>query len=161
MIVGRTDGLAKNAFLISEFDLADFRLIVDVKLEPDTENSGIQFGSTPLADGDIKGYQADIGAGWWGKLYDHHGRGILVGAVADHHRPGEWNTYEILAVGNQIQLALNGHRTVHFIDSEERRGGRIAPQVHSGAARLFGNRSNAFIARCRRYQENIIELTTL
>ena len=134
VIVGRTGGLSRNAFLVSDFDLADFRLVVDVKLEPDTENSGIQFRSTPLPDGDIKGYQADIGAGWWGKLYDEHGRGILVGEVEDRHRPGEWNTYEILAVGSHVQLALNGHRTVHYVDSEERRGGRIAPQLHSGGA---------------------------
>ncbi len=134
VIVGRTGGLDRNAFLVSDFDLADFRLIVEVKLEPDTANSGIQFRSEPLEGGDMKGYQADIGAGWWGKLYDEHGRGILVNEVQDHHRPGEWNIYEILAIGNQLQLALNGHRTVHFIDDEARPSGRIAPQLHSGGA---------------------------
>ena len=36
----------------------------------------------PLPNGEVAGYQADIGAGWWGKLYEEHGRGLLVGQVA-------------------------------------------------------------------------------
>ena len=25
----------------------------------------------------MKGYQADVGPGWWGKLYEENGRGLL------------------------------------------------------------------------------------
>ena len=55
----------------------DFRLIFEVKLTPNKENSGIQFRSEVLPNGHVKGYQADIGAGWWGKLYEEEGRALL------------------------------------------------------------------------------------
>ena len=48
-----------------------------MKLTPNEGNSGIQFRSEPLPDGEMKGPQADIGAGWWGKLYEENGRGLL------------------------------------------------------------------------------------
>jgi hypothetical protein len=76
-IVGKTDGLAKNEFLISELSVGDFRLELDVKLVNNEGNSGIQIRSQPIAGGEMKGYQADIGAGWWGKLYEEHGRALL------------------------------------------------------------------------------------
>jgi hypothetical protein len=41
-IVGKSTGLAKNEFLISELSLSDFRLELDVKLVNDEGNSGIQ-----------------------------------------------------------------------------------------------------------------------
>ena len=28
--------------------------------------------------GDVRGYQADIGPGWWGKLYEEHGWEVVV-----------------------------------------------------------------------------------
>ena len=57
--------------------LGDFRLTLNVKLVENEGNSGIQFRSEPLPDGEVKGYQADVGPGWWGKLYEENGRGLL------------------------------------------------------------------------------------
>jgi hypothetical protein len=132
-LVGATkDGLARNDFAQSELLLGDFRLVVDVRLTPDTANSGIQFRSEGLPDGEMRGYQADIGKGWWGLLYEEHGRGVLHKPNAQAERPGEWNTYEILAVGDRVQLALNGVVTVDLRDPDGARRGVIAPQVHSG-----------------------------
>jgi putative membrane-bound dehydrogenase-like protein len=132
-LVGRTaTGLAHNDFAKSELLLGDFRLEVDVKLTPDGANSGIQFRSVVLPDGDLRGYQADIGLGWWGLLYEEHGRGVLQRPTVNPVRPGEWNHYEILATGDRIQLAINGVRTVDLVDPAGARRGVIAPQVHSG-----------------------------
>jgi putative membrane-bound dehydrogenase-like protein len=135
VIVGRTDGLQRNAFLVSDLELGDFRLVVDVQLSPDSENSGIQFRSQ-VHDGDqMSGYQADVGAGWWGKLYDEHGRGVLVGDEhADAIEPGAWNTYEIVAVGSRVLTGINGHPCVDYTDTEDRSRGRLAFQMHSGGA---------------------------
>ena len=132
-LVGKTaTGLKKNDFARSELLLGDFRLVFAVKLTPDSANSGVQFRSQSLQDGEMKGYQADIGKGWWGLLYEESGRGVLAKAAANPVQPEEWNTYEILAVGARIQLAINGVRTVDLEDGGGERRGVIAPQVHSG-----------------------------
>lgn len=132
-LVGRTtQGLAHNSFAFSELLLRDFRLVLEVKLTPDTANSGIQFRSAPAEGGEMRGYQADIGQGWWGLLYEELGRGVLQRPAATPARPGRWNTYEILAVGERVQLALNGVRTVDILDPAGARAGVIGLQVHAG-----------------------------
>ncbi len=133
-IVGRGPA-AKNEFLWSKTAVGDFRLVLDVKLAPDSGNSGIQFRSQKQADGAAKGYQADVGAGWWGKLYHEHGRALLWDKPADAHvKKGDWNTYEILAVGNRIRTALNGNLCVDYTDEKPDLKGLVALQVHSGPA---------------------------
>ncbi len=132
-IVGRTAGLARNEFLASELALRDFRLTLEVKLSGDQGNSGIQFRSRALAGGDIAGYQADIGAGWWGKLYEEHGRGVLAeGAGEERVLRDGWNTYEIAAVGSRVRLSINGTLGVELDDPGGARSGILALQVHSG-----------------------------
>lgn len=126
-------GLQHNEFLKSQMVFGDFRLICEVKLTPNKENSGIQFRSEPLPSGEVKGYQADVGAGWWGKLYEEEGRAIL------WDKPGEqfvnrdgWNTYEILAVGHKVLTAINGKLCVDLDDPKGATQGIIAFQLHSG-----------------------------
>ena len=44
----------------------------------------------------MKGPQADVGAGRWGKLYEEHGRGLLWKKSGEPFaKPGEWNEYAI------------------------------------------------------------------
>ena len=135
-IVGHSDkNVPKNEFIWSNVTVNDFRLSVDVKLLPDARNAGIQFRSKPINEhGQALGYQADVGKGVWGKLYHEHGRGQLdwnnnaAGAV----KPGEWNRYEILAVGHRIWTAINGKLCVAIDDPRGELSGRISFQVHSG-----------------------------
>ena len=133
-IVGKSaTGLAKNEFLVSQWAVEDFHLKLEVKLTTNDRNSGVQFRSQPLADGDVKGYQADIGEGWWGKLYEEHGRGILFDKPSDQHvKKEDWNTYEIQAVGSRVRTWLNGKPCVDLDDPAGARRGIIALQVHSG-----------------------------
>lgn len=127
------EGLKDNEFLKSQMVMGDFRLILQVKLTPNSENSGIQFRSTPEANGSVKGYQADAGAGWWGKLYEEHGRALLWDKSGEAHvKVGEWNTYEIVAVGSRILTAINGKLCVDLDDPKGARQGIIAFQLHSG-----------------------------
>src|SRR5262249_4629449 len=73
-IVGKTTtGLKKNTFLKGPLEVSDFKLSVKMKLVPNKENSGIQFRSENLPDGEMRGPQADAGEGWWGKLYEESG----------------------------------------------------------------------------------------
>lgn len=137
-IVGRSEQpLAQNEFIWSNVEVRDFYLVVDVKLEPNTGNGGIQFRSKKVNEhGQALGYQADVGQDVWGRLYHEHGRGKLDwtdradGAV----KPGEWNHYEILAVGPAIWTAINGKLGVAFLDlnKEAERSGLVAVQIHAG-----------------------------
>ena len=133
-IVGETKtGLKQNEFLMSDMILKDLRLTFQVKLTPDSENSGIQFRSQRADHGEVKGYQADAGQGWWGKLYEELGRALLWDKPGDPFvKKGEWNTYEILAVDHHIQTAINGNKCVDFNDPDGSLQGIIAFQVHSG-----------------------------
>jgi hypothetical protein len=133
-IIGASQaGLKQNDFLKSEFVLEDFRLVFKVKLTPNNANSGVQFRSESFEGHEMKGPQADIGAGWWGKLYEENGRGLLADKPGDAFvKPGDWNTYEILAVGGKIRTAINGNVCTDVDDAKVARRGIVGLQVHSG-----------------------------
>ncbi|MFZ9790879.1 MAG: family 16 glycoside hydrolase [Gemmataceae bacterium] len=134
-IIGSTTGLKRNTFLRSEMQVKDFRLEFLVKLAPDSGNSGVQFRSEPLPDGEMRGPQADIGKGWWGKLYEESGRGLLWKDSGEAHvKPMEWNHYKIEAIGAEIRTWINGKLCVDLKDEKVSRQGEIAFQVHSGPA---------------------------
>ncbi len=132
-IVGRSPGLDHNTFLVSDMAVEDFRLSMDVKLSPNAGNSGVQFRSEPIEHGEMRGYQADIGAGWWGKLYEENGRALLWDKPGDQHvHEGDWNHYVIEAVGGKIRTWLNGELCVDLDDDQGARRGVLALQIHSG-----------------------------
>lgn len=137
-IVGHSAAkVPKNEFLWSDVTVKDFYLSVDVKLTPDNRNAGIQFRSKKTnAAGQALGYQADVGAGVWGKLYHEHGRGKLDwnNRAAKAVNRGEWNRYEILAVGHRIWSAINGTLCVAIDDPKGELAGDIAFQLHAGPA---------------------------
>ena len=84
-IVGKSPGIKQNEFLQEPHDRRRLPSDAQVKLTPDKENSGVQFRSEALPDGEVKGPQADVGAGWWGKLYEENGRGILWDKSGEEH----------------------------------------------------------------------------
>ncbi|HVC97952.1 MAG TPA: DUF1080 domain-containing protein, partial [Pirellulales bacterium] len=132
-IVGLTSGLDHNEFLCGELAAGDFRLTLKVKLARNEGNSGIQFRSETVGEGEVKGYQADIGPGWWGKLYEEHGRALLWDRSGEAHvKPGEWNAYEIEAIGSRIRTSINGRTCVELDDPDGARSGIFAFQLHSG-----------------------------
>ena len=113
----------------------DFRLTVKVKLVNNEGNSGIQFRSEALPDGEMKGYQADVGPGWWGKLYEENGRALLWDKSGEAHvKKGEWNEYEVVAKGSKITTKINGQTCVDLDDPQGARRGIFALQLHSGGA---------------------------
>ena len=125
-----------NQFLWSKTPVEDFKLTLKVKEVPYSANAGIQFRSSRHDNG-ARGYQADVGKGWWGALYHEHGRKILARSADTKEtniKKGDWNNYEILAVGHRIWLAINGKITVALRDEQGELSGQIALQIHSGAA---------------------------
>lgn len=132
-IVGKSAGLKKNEWLVGPLELGDFKLSLQVKLVGNKGNSGIQFRSKARPTGAVDGYQADIGKGWWGKLYEEHGRALLWKQSGEKHvKPGDWNRYEIVAKGSKVQSFINGQPCVDLDDPPGARRGIIAFQLHSG-----------------------------
>jgi hypothetical protein len=132
-IVGRSPGLQQNEFLKSQMVATDFRLTLKLKLTPNSGNSGVQFRSVALPNGEMAGPQADVGAGWWGKLYEESGRGLLWPQSGEAHvKPAEWNEYMIEAIGSRIRTSINGKPCVDLDDPPGRRRGIFGLQLHSG-----------------------------
>lgn len=135
-LTGHSDAqIPRSEFLWFNGEVRDFYLAFDVKLEPNTANSGVQFRSQKIDEhGQALGYQADIGQDVWGRLYHEHGRGKLfwLDRAEKAVKPGEWNRYEILAVGPAIWTAINGTLGVACVDPSGERAGNIAVQLHAG-----------------------------
>jgi len=135
IIFGRaTEQLNRNIFLWTEKEYSNFIFYSEVRLIG--HNSGIQFRSTVDTDGHMAGYQADIGDGCWGALYEELLRGHLV-----HYKPkliehilhvNDWNEYQIIAFDDYILQILNGVVTAEIYDTEGAKKGIFGLQVHSG-----------------------------
>ncbi len=135
IVGGGGEKIPRNEFVWSKMPVEDFYLVVDVKLTPPSANAGIQFRSRKVdKHGQAQGYQADVGQGWWGKLYHEHGRGLLDKNEhgKDAVKPGDWNRYEILAVGPAIWTAINGTLCTALLDVKGEASGHIAFQIHGG-----------------------------
>jgi putative heme-binding domain-containing protein len=132
-IVGKSPGIKKNEFLKSHMAATDFRLTLKVKLVPNKENSGVQFRSEALPDGEMKGPQADVGLGWWGQLYEESARGVLSkGSGEKHVKVDDWNEYVIEANGSRVKTWLNGVLSVDIDDPKISRRGIFGLQIHAG-----------------------------
>ena len=103
-------------------------------------NGGVQFRSQRVTNHfEVSGYQADMGDGWWGCLYDESRRDkVLVKAepalIEKILKRNEWNDYEIRCEGRRIRLSINGHLTVDYTEADEKIPvfGIIGLQIHGG-----------------------------
>lgn len=138
------DGISKipdNVYLYTEKEYEDFefRCLFRLSGDPATGmiNSGIQYRSN-IENGNMVGYQADIGNGFWGDIYDEHRRAKLVGGDLSTLRhilkEDGWNSYIIRCKGNRHELYINGVKTADYVeeDPDIPSKGIIAPQLHSG-----------------------------
>ena len=139
-ITGSTDNtkITHNTFLIYRAaPFKDFVLHAEAKLR--NHNSGIQFRSEELPEFVMRGYQADMAEGnWWGSIYEEKGtRGVLVngwkGKAEKVVKPDDWNTVEVSAQGDHLQVWVNGLLTADLHDSA-RAEGLIGLQLHAGPA---------------------------
>ena len=152
--------LGHNEFLWWDGTVGDFELSLEYRIEGDpSANSGIQFRSKRLLDGQAKGYQADLDGGktWLGRVYDEHGRGLLVErgerkAIAPDGRTwsdvfappdsiraavktDDWNRYRIRATASHVTVSINDTLAAVLDDRDAKHAefsGRLALQLHSG-----------------------------
>ena len=140
MLIGRSPGIRHNDFLATTRTFSDFILRFQIRLVGGKGNSGVQFRSRRVPNShEVSGYQADIGGGWWGVLYDEARRNRPLArpsreTLAKALKPADWNDYEVVAIGNKITLKINGVTTVEYEEKDPKipRSGIIATQIHAG-----------------------------
>ena len=137
----------KNDFLATKKEFGDFDLSLKWKLEG-TEgfvNGGVQFRSKRIPNHhEVSGFQADLGAGLDGALYDESRRNKVLArpsmkVLEKARKPlGEWNDYRIRAQGQRIQIWLNGLETVDYTETDESiaQKGIVAIQIHGNATSI-------------------------
>jgi hypothetical protein len=133
----------RNEFLCTKATYGDFQLKVKFKLigDKDKANAGVQFRTKRIPNHhEVSGYQADVGQGYWGALYDESRRNkVLVKPekelIDKTVKFDDWNEYTIRCEGTRIRLWLNGTLTVDYTEMDDKieRTGIIGLQIHGGA----------------------------
>ena len=143
-IVGKTSEGSPNSFLCTDKLYGDFELKFEVKVDS-ALNSGVQIrsqneGGKP--EGRVNGPQVEISLdGLAGYVYGESAGGWMTpdGDRKPHQqfKDGEWNTYQIVAVGNKIETWINGHQISDLTHEERYKShpkGFIGLQVHGVGA---------------------------
>ena len=134
----------RNEFLAWREELGNFDLTLRWRIEGTKGfvNGGVQLRSRRVPfHHEMVGYQADLGAGYDGGLYDESRRNRFLAqpdaaTKAKALKPtGEWNTYRIRAEGPRIQVWLNGVQTVDYVETDPSipLTGQVAVQIHGNA----------------------------
>ncbi|MBB5033965.1 PVC-type heme-binding CxxCH protein [Prosthecobacter vanneervenii] len=152
--------LKSNEWIFWDGEVHDFDLTVEFRITGGpSANSGIQYRCQQSPDGHASGYQADLdqGAVWLGRIYDEHGRALLVergsrvSIAPDGRRwadvfaepksltsvikAGDWNKYQITATASHVEVRVNDILMSVLDDHEAKTAewsGKIAFQLHSG-----------------------------
>ena len=153
--------LKGNEWIFWDGEVHDFDLTVEFRITGGpSANSGIQYRCQQSPDGHASGYQADLdqGAVWLGRIYDEHGRALLVerGArvniapdgrrwtdvfaepksLASVIKAGDWNTYRITCKGKSIKIEVNGVVTTDIEDDKDA-SGPIGIQHHGEKGQTY------------------------
>jgi hypothetical protein len=143
IVGGSLEGNKQNEFLATKKSYKDFVLKLEWKLVG-TEgfvNSGVQIRSRRIDKpaNEMKGYQADIGKGYTGCLYDESRRNKMLikaddAVIKATEKPGEWNHYEIRCEGPRVVLKVNGTQTIDYTEEDKtlEQEGLIGLQIHGG-----------------------------
>lgn len=152
-IIGTTAPNTENAFLCTKKTYGDFELEFEVKVHSEL-NSGVQIRSHSVLgyqNGRVHGYQVEIDTttrGFSGGIYDEARRGWLQDLSKNEagrkaFKNNAWNKYRILAIGENIQVWVNGIKSSEINDDVDKFG-FIGLQVHS-----VGDRKDALEVRWR------------
>ena len=143
IIVGNTVANTRNTFLVTEKEYGDFILELDIYVEDEEGNSGVQTRShydvTAFnGEGRVYGRQCEADPSWrrWtGGIYDEGRREWLypmqLNAAAQHaFKKGGYNHFKIECIGNEMRTWVNGFATAYVVDTIDAKG-FIGLQVHA------------------------------
>ncbi len=137
----------RNEFLCTTKAFENFELTLRFQLEG-TEgfvNGGVQIRSKRIPNHhEMIGYQADIGQGFYGALYDESRRNRILAqptpeVLAQAKVSSGWNDYRIRCEGPRIQLWLNGVQTVDYTETDPdiAAKGVIGLQIHGNGKAII------------------------
>ena len=150
MIVGSNVLGTPNTFLCTEETFSDFILTFEAKFGKG--NSGVMFraqSNPEFKDGRVHGYQMEMDPsprGWTAGIFDEARRKWLYPMEYNQEaksafKLGEWNTYRIEAIGNNLRTWVNGVQMSDLVDDVDSEG-FIGLQVHSiSDSSLMGEQS--------------------
>lgn len=155
-IVGSTVEGSGNTFLATEKEYGDFILEVDIKLESEKGNSGVQTRShfDPAGHngkGLVYGRQVEVDPSdrkWSGGIYDE-GRRLwlypltLNTKAQNAFKHQEYNHYRIECIGNEMKTWLNNVPVAYLVDTIDSKG-FIALQVHAVGSKEESNKKIYF-----------------
>jgi len=138
IVAKNTQPITVSTYLLTKRKFTDFRLTATVKLVESEMHSGIAlWGKKYEKDGEKFSYMGHLvmfPSGWG--MHDLFRRGGLpvdgepAKKVGKQH---DWNDLEILAHGNRVRVAVNGHQVVDWRDPQPElvEEGPIGLQLHS------------------------------
>ncbi len=144
VVAGRLDEkIPHNQFLCTTEVYDDFELRLEVKLQGEGNNAGVQFRSKRVPQStEVSGFQMDIGRAWdrsvWGAIYDESRRKkMLAEPTAQINEKiviEGWTKMRLLCQGPRIQIFVNDVQTVDYTEPDDSipRVGVIGLQIHSG-----------------------------
>ncbi|UKT65038.1 3-keto-disaccharide hydrolase [Pedobacter mucosus] len=142
MIVGTTVKDSPNSYLVTDRAYGDFVLELDVMIEGEANNSGIQTRShiDPAGDngkGRVYGRQVEVdpsSRAWSGGIYDE-ARRLWLYPLSLHpeakplFKKAAFNHYKVECIGNETKTWLNGKPVAYVVDTLDKTG-FIGLQVH-------------------------------
>lgn len=151
-IVATTVANTRNTFLTTEKEYGDFVLELDIYVEDEEGNSGVQtrshYDATALSgEGKVYGRQCEVDPTWrrWtGGIYDEGRREWLypmqLNAAAQYaYKPKQYNHYKIECIGNEMKTWVNGIAAAYVVDTIDTKG-FIGLQAHSVAESRAGKK---------------------
>lgn len=142
-IVGHTVAKTRNTFLTTDKEYGDFILELDLFVEDEEGNSGIQTRShfdaaANNGEGKVYGRQCEADPSWrrWtGGIYDEGRREWLYpmqlnGAAQFAYKPKAFNHYKVECIGNEMKTWVNGIACAYVVDTLDAKG-FIGLQVHA------------------------------
>lgn len=137
------DNIGKTTYAAHEKEYYNFELRAQAKaVGPNNTNGGFQIRSAyNKDDGNMSGYQADMGDRYWGLIYDQSRRNKLLTKhpegidLSKDINWGEWNDYVVRCEGARIRVWINGKLFSDYTEPDEKiaaKKGVIGLQCHAG-----------------------------
>lgn len=158
VIVANIVANTRNTFLVTEKEYGDFVLELDVYVEDEEGNSGVQirshFDASALSgEGRVYGRQCDVDPSWrrWtGGIYDEGRREWLYpmqlnAAAQNAYKPKQYNHLKIECIGNETKTWVNGVAAAYLVDTIDTKGfiglqaHAVASESHAGKKIFFKN----------------------
>ena len=147
IVAKNTKPITYSTYLLTKRKFSDFRLIFSAKLVESEMHSGValwgrKFPEVPgvkdpkaaRTEYTYQGHLVMFPSGWgMYDLYRRNGLPVDGGPAKKVGKQHDWNDMEILAQGNRIRLAVNGHLVVDYRepDASTIQEGPIGLQLHS------------------------------